>query len=79
MSDYISLLDQADKRVEQLEAEIESLREQTSQWREEAWQCYIASGADPDGADARHLNLGEAQAAVRELMRDYKDALEEIP
>jgi hypothetical protein len=47
-------------------------------WREEAWQCYVASGADPDGADARHLNPGEAVAAVRGLMKDYDDALEDV-
>jgi hypothetical protein len=41
-------------------------------WREEAWQCYVESGADPNGADARHLNLGEAVAAVRELRKTYE-------
>jgi hypothetical protein len=48
-------------------------------WRQEAWECYCESGADPDGADARHLNPGEAVAAVRELRQDYRDALDEIP
>jgi hypothetical protein len=47
------------------------------QWREEAWRCYVESGADPDGADARHLNLGEAIRAVKELRRDYDDACDE--
>lgn len=47
-------------------------------WREEAWRCYCESGADPDGADARHLNPGEALAAVAELRKDYDAALGEL-
>jgi hypothetical protein len=47
-------------------------------WREEAWQCYVESGADPDGADARHLNLGEAVIAVQDLRRDYEAAGDEV-
>ncbi len=27
--------------------------EAAKQWREEAWQCYVESGADPDGDGAR--------------------------
>lgn len=52
--------------------------EDAEQWREEAWQCYLASGADPDGADARHLNPGEAIAAVKELRSDYDEACTEV-
>lgn len=51
---------------------------EVEKWREEAWACYVASGADPDGADARHLNLGEAPRAVRELLSDYEEALAEL-
>lgn len=42
--------------------------------RQELWECYCATGADPDDADARHLNPGEALLAVREL-RDDSDGL----
>lgn len=35
--------------------------------REELWRIYLATGADPDGADPRHLNPGEALRAVEEL------------
>ena len=38
--------------------------------REELWQILLATGADPDGADARHLNPGEALRAVEELRRE---------
>ena len=38
--------------------------------REELWQIYLATGADPDGDDARHLRPGEALAAVEELRRE---------
>lgn len=48
-------------------------------WREEAWKCYVASGADPDGADARHLNPGEAVAAVKELVQQYDEAIKAVP
>lgn len=48
-------------------------------WREEAWKCYVASGADPDGADARHLNPGEAVAAVKELAEQYDEAIKAVP
>lgn len=48
-------------------------------WREEAWKCYVASGADPDGADARHLNPGEAAAAVKELAEQYGEAIKAVP
>lgn len=48
-------------------------------WREEAWKCYVASGADPDGADARHLNPGEAVAAVKELVEQYDEAIKAVP
>lgn len=51
----------------------------THDWREEAWQCYVASGADPDGADARHLNPGEAVAAVKELSEEYGRAINAVP
>jgi hypothetical protein len=40
-------------------------------WKQELWDCYCESGADPDGADARHLNPGEALMAVKELRADY--------
>jgi len=36
-------------------------------WRQECWAIYLATGADPDGADPRHLNPGEALRAVEEL------------
>lgn len=36
-------------------------------WREEAWKCFVLCGEDPDGAEARHLNPGEAARAVQEL------------
>lgn len=39
-------------------------------WREEAWRCYLATGADPDGDDARHLQPGEALRAVENLRRE---------
>lgn len=51
------------------------VEEERDAWREEAWQCYVASGADPDGADARHLNPGEALQEVQQLARDYDEAL----
>ena len=59
-------------RADYLREAGENHSERANAWREEAWQCYLASGADPDGADARHLNPGEAIAAVREL-RDESD------
>lgn len=42
--------------------------------RQELWQCYVATGADPNGADARHLNPGEALRAVREMRNDYAES-----
>lgn len=39
-------------------------------WRQECWQILLATGADPDGDDARHLNPGEALRAVEELRRE---------
>lgn len=45
--------------------------------RGELWRCYVESGADPDGSDARHLNPGEAAQAVAELARSYRDSLDE--
>jgi len=42
--------------------------------REELWQCYLACGGDPDGADACHLNSGEALQAVRTLRDEYNEA-----
>jgi len=39
-------------------------------WRQECWAIYLATGADPDGADPRHLNPGEALRAVEELRRE---------
>ena len=70
-----SMLDDAEHIVEKLRAAM--LLEPLENWREEAWRCYVESGADPDGADARHLNIGEAPAAVAELYADYEDALGE--
>lgn len=46
----------------------------THDWREEAWQCYLASGADPDGGDAGSLDPFDALKAVRDLRRDYDAA-----
>jgi len=54
------------------------MAEERDRWREEAWRCYVHSGADPDGADARHLNLGEAPRAVEELAKDYDEACAEL-
>jgi hypothetical protein len=47
-------------------------------WREEAWRCFCASGADPDGADARHLNPGEAVAAVEEGRKQGEEDYDDI-
>lgn len=47
-------------------------------WRDEMWEVYKASGADPDGNEAVHLNPGEGLQAVRELRETYDEALEEI-
>lgn len=41
--------------------------------RQELWDCFVASGADPDGDDSRHLNPGEARRAVEELRADYEE------
>jgi hypothetical protein len=49
----------------------EPTRAVAEMWREEAWRCYVESGADPDGDDARHLNPGEAPAAVRAMRQEY--------
>ena len=57
---------------------IEMVEQERDEWREEAWRCYVESGADPDGADARHLNPGEAIRAVRELRADYDAACDEL-
>ena len=43
-------------------------------WRQECWQILLATGADPDGADPRHLNPGEALRAVEELRDEIRDA-----
>lgn len=43
--------------------------------REELWAIYKASGADPDGADVRHLNPGEALYEVEQLRKCYDEAL----
>ncbi len=40
--------------------------------REELWRIYLATGADPDGADPRHLNPGEALRAVEELREEIE-------
>lgn len=59
---------------------LDRLREaerERDEWREEAWRCYVESGADPDVADARHLNPGEAIRAVRELRADFHAACDE--
>lgn len=42
----------------------------SDEWRTEAWRCYLATGAEADGDDARHLQPGEALAAVEELRRE---------
>jgi len=55
-----------------------ALRERDA-WREEAFKCYVNSGADTDGSDARHLNLGEASASVLDLAYDYRQAIRHIP
>lgn len=57
----------------------DALRPLLHDWRQEAWECYVASGADPDEADARHLNPGEALAAVKELVEQYDEALKHVP
>lgn len=60
-------------RAEKAEAEAEL-------WREEAFACYVASGAHVDvGDDARHLNPGEAREAVEELRREASMPTEMAP
>lgn len=56
---------------------ISRLRQELAEWREEAWQCFLACGEDPDGADARHLNPGEALAAVKQLRNEGYSAYDE--
>lgn len=45
----------------------ERLLADRDRWRAECWAIYLATGADPDGDDPRHLNPGEALRAVEEL------------
>ncbi len=59
---------------EKLIASLARAGKQAHVWREEAWQCYVESGADSDGADARHLNPGEAVGAVREARELAEEA-----
>lgn len=55
--------------------ELQALYER-DRWREDAWQCFKASGADCSGDDARHLNLGEAPREVERLRKDYQESLD---
>lgn len=62
-------LAEARERIAELEENLEAvldrdyvgrLKDERDRWREEAWRCYVEAGADPDGGDARHLNIGDA-------------------
>lgn len=48
-------------------ARLEDESADRDRWRAECWAILLATGADPDGDDARHLNPGEALRAVEEL------------
>lgn len=48
----------------------EDVAKERDAWRQEAWEVYLECGEDPDGADARHLSLGEVLAAVQELRKE---------
>ena len=62
------MTDRRQERYEDAMYRGRKMYERATGWeREELWQCYIACGEDSDGADARHLNPGEALRAVREL------------
>ena len=72
-----SRLDSARGELERTRERLREVEQERDEWREEAWRCYVESGADPDEADARHLNPGEAIRAVRELRADYDAACNE--
>lgn len=61
---------EGDDPAEAICAALDRIREDRDRWREECWQILLATGADPDGDDARHLNPGEALRAVEELRRE---------
>lgn len=63
-----------DDYTQALRDQLVFVQEESSEWREEAWQCYVESGADPGQADARHLNLGEAVGAVKEARELAEEA-----
>lgn len=55
------------RRADLLGLRAVAMHEDRDRWRQECWAIYLATGADPDGADPRHLNPGEALRAVEEL------------
>lgn len=63
-------------RIDKLVRIVEEERDAAHQ---ELWECFCATGGDPDGDDWRVItqNPGMALEAVRELRREYNDVMDE--
>lgn len=64
---------QAESRLARAASSLQEVEAEAARWKAELWQCYLMSGADPDGDDGSHLNPGETLYEVTELRKDYDE------